>query len=188
VESKMTTCNRCGREYNSAAVPSCPRCKGATAPKVDRGSLSSEAVSTSPRHDVLIVTTPEVPGHRILRVHGPLFAAQSQWASGMTKQKARLTGTMAGALDDLGQQARSRGANAVVGLSMAANSSQGSSSAFLGSSDAIILMGTAVTVTPIPAEGPSVLCPECAEPIRSVARKCRHCGSAIGAQDTWTDA
>jgi uncharacterized protein YbjQ (UPF0145 family) len=63
-------------------------------------------------------------------------------------QKRRLWTAFDGALALLLEQAHARHANAIVGLQFAANSSEGGSAVFGGSSDAIIVMGSAVTVVP----------------------------------------
>lgn len=95
-----------------------------------------------------VTTLHFLPGHKITASHGVVYASMSHTAWKANTQKKRLTTAFDGALDLLLEQAHARRANAIVGLQFAANSSEGGSAVFGGSSDAIIVMGSAVTVTP----------------------------------------
>lgn len=93
---------------------------------------------------LFITTTPEIPGAPISKTLGLVSGSSSKMALGFNKQSDRLDMALNNALLDLELQARVLGANAVVGLQIVANSSQGSSAAFMGSSEGIVALGTAV--------------------------------------------
>ena len=92
---------------------------------------------------VLMSTTPEIPGRKIKKTLRIIFASSSEMA-GFNKQATRLQKTAEASLIALEQIASGYGADAVVGITFSANSSQGGSAALFGSSDAVIAMGTAV--------------------------------------------
>lgn len=93
---------------------------------------------------IFITTTPEIPGASITTTLGLVTGSSSKIALGFNKQSERLDLALDNALFDLEKQARILGANAVVGLQIVANSSQGASAAFMGSSEGIVALGTAV--------------------------------------------
>jgi len=77
---------------------------------------------------------------------GLIFGTSSKLAfSGLSTQADRLTRAYDGALANLRYEAAALGANAVVGVRFALNNSSGSS-AFAGSSEAVMLLGTAVVI------------------------------------------
>lgn len=132
---------------------------------------------------IVVVTTPSVPGYEVQRIVGPIAAARSHTKWKATSQYSRLKIALDGSLEELRQEASRVGANAVVGLSMSANSSSGGSEIFGGASDAIVLLGTAVVIRPqaMPAAEPErAQYPSCLEFIRRGAVRCPHCTSAIG--------
>jgi len=94
---------------------------------------------------IIMTTTPDIPGKEIKEYKRILFSSSSELA-GHNRQATRLRKTAESALAGLEEQAISIGANAIIGITISANSSQGGSAAFFGSSDAIIAMGTAVVV------------------------------------------
>jgi uncharacterized protein YbjQ (UPF0145 family) len=133
--------------------------------------------------DVLVVTTDTIPNQRIVTVMGLVFSTQSKVAIGLNKQQTRLAQGLVGSLRLIKAEAAGRGANAIVGLHMASNSSQGSSAAFFGSSDAIVLFGTAVLAVPLePSHG--MTCPFCREGVHREAVKCKHCGEFLNNADS----
>jgi uncharacterized protein YbjQ (UPF0145 family) len=99
--------------------------------------------SDSYEFKVLMSTTPDIPGRKIKKVIRIIFASSSEIA-GFNKQATRLQKTAEASLIALEQIASGHGADAVVGITFSANSSQGGSAALFGSSDAVIAMGTAV--------------------------------------------
>ena len=92
---------------------------------------------------ILMTTTAEIPGRKIKKVIRIIVASSSQIA-GLNRQATRLYKTAESSLIALENIALAVGANAVVGVTFSANSSQGGSAALFGSSDAVIAMGTAV--------------------------------------------
>ena len=92
---------------------------------------------------LILTTTQEIPGRKIKKILRILFASSSEMA-GLNRQETRLRKTAESALIGLEKQAIEIGANAIIGITVSANSSQGGSSAFAGSSDAVLALGTAV--------------------------------------------
>ena len=85
-------------------------------------------------------------GIEIQTMHGLVMGNSSKIAwSGLNSQATRLTIAYDGALQNLRYEAASMGANAIVGIRVAVNNSSGSS-ANLGSSEAVVLLGTAITI------------------------------------------
>lgn len=93
---------------------------------------------------LFMVTTNDIPGGQISQTLGLVSGASSKMALGLNKQSERLDLALNSALMELEQHARVLGANAVVALQIAANSSQGASAPMMGSSDGVIVIGTAV--------------------------------------------
>lgn len=91
--------------------------------------------------------TTEVPvGYEVESSIGLCFGNSSKQAFwGLSTQANRLSRAYEAALLNLTYDAASRGANGVVGIQFALNNSSGSGNAFLtGSSEAVMLVGTAV--------------------------------------------
>lgn len=79
---------------------------------------------------------------------GLVFGTSSKQAFwGLSNQADRLTRAYEAALRNLTYDAASKGANAIVGITFALNNSTGSSAAGIaGSSEAVMLLGTAVVI------------------------------------------
>lgn len=92
---------------------------------------------------LILTTTQEIPGRKIKKILRIVFASSSEMA-GLNRQETRLRKTAESALIGLEKQALEIGANAIIGITVSANSSQGGSSTFAGSSDAVLALGTAV--------------------------------------------
>lgn len=105
----------------------------------DKYEVSSEIRST-----FFMVTTDLIPGAEITKTIGLVSGTSSKMALGVNKQSERLDLALNSALVELELQAKAKGANAVVGIHVTANSSQGASAAFMGSSDGVLAVGTAV--------------------------------------------
>lgn len=113
----------------------------------ERLGLSEFSEIQQPTYDHIFLSTLENnPNLRIEKIHGAIFGSSSKIAWGLSRQSERLDNAAELALLSLRQQADEIGANAVIGISLSANSSQGSSAAFMGSSEGIIAIGTAVTI------------------------------------------
>lgn len=125
----------------------------------------------------LVVTTESIPGYDIERAFGLVFAAQSHTKWKGLSQYQRLLKALESSIPQLLDQARALGGDSVVGVKMAANSSSGNSSGLdVGSSDGVILLGTAVRAVP-KARRPIVHCTQCREDIDAQAAKCWRCGT-----------
>jgi uncharacterized protein YbjQ (UPF0145 family) len=90
--------------------------------------------------------TTEQPGNlRISESKGLVFGSSSKQAFwGFSSQANRLTRAYEVALADMKNEAALMGANAIVGIRFALNNSTGSAAAIAGSSEAVVLIGTAV--------------------------------------------
>jgi len=117
----------------------------------------------------LMVTTDELPGYEIRRVLGSVFAVESKMSSEhATTNPWALDNVATGfavsaSLDELWSKAQRLGADAVVGMRVAARRSS------------IIVMGTAVKAAPL------TTCPECSNWVSARARKCMYCSSPLAA-------
>lgn len=109
-----------------------------------REQLADEAKALGMK--VLSVDTPQT--FEVLEELGTVFGVSSKQAFwGLSKQSNRLARAYDAALIDLKVQAHEMGADAIVGLRVALNNSQGSSaSGIAGSSEAVVLLGTAVRI------------------------------------------
>lgn len=126
-------CAHMGRPVDADVCPECgfrTRASGTVATAdVGVGEYPVYAEQRSPWHDLLIVTTNDVPGRRIARVHGEVFGATVQVRDIISNMGASLRGVIGGevgaytemvitcrtlARDRLREQAHSKGANAVV--------------------------------------------------------------------------
>jgi uncharacterized protein YbjQ (UPF0145 family) len=88
------------------------------------------------------------PNRNVVSTHGIVFGVSSKQAFwGLSTQSNRLTRAFEVALVDLKVETVSAGGNAVIGISFALNNSTGSAAmGITGSSEAVMLIGTAVTL------------------------------------------
>lgn len=93
---------------------------------------------------IYISTIDNVPGKKTIEYKGVVYASVSEVAA-FEKQQSRLMRSTHGVLKSLEAQALILGANAVVGISIAANNSTGTAWSG-GSSDSLTAIGTAVVV------------------------------------------
>lgn len=145
----------------------------------ERRRLQNEEIrvpNAIPPSKVLLATSPELADHDIVRTIGLVYSARSHTKWKANTQRDRLLIALDGAMARLRESAAEVGANAVVSVAIAANSSEGGSAVFGGSSDAIVLLGTAVWVRKRTAPAVRRPCPICKEDIISDALKCRFCG------------
>lgn len=84
------------------------------------------------------------PTVKIKKSLGLVYGSSSKMALGVNTQAARLNKAMHVALLEAQHFAKTLGANAVVGVQISANSSQGASATLMGSSEGIVVIGTAV--------------------------------------------
>ena len=92
-------------------------------------------------------TLDSVPGMKVVKSLGLVYATSSRIAwSGINTQANRLENAMNAALIGIQLEAEGRKANAILGLSVGVNSSQGASAALMGSSEGILVVGTAVVL------------------------------------------
>ena len=113
------------------------------------GSMSRELeklFEASKSVECFSVGTP--PNRNVVSTHGIVFGVSSKQAFwGFSTQSNRLTRAFEVALVDLKVETVSAGGNAVIGISFALNNSTGSSAmGIAGSSEAVMLIGTAVTL------------------------------------------
>ena len=92
-----------------------------------------------------ISTTDSIPGKIIKDYKGIVYASSSELA-GYQKQQTRIVRNVQNVLNELEIQAKKLGANAVIGVNIAANNSTGMALNILGSSDSITLIATAVVI------------------------------------------
>lgn len=125
----------------------------------------------------MVTTADSLPGYDVIRSLGIVAVAASKMALGWNRQSTRLSSVVNTSLTELLDDARTKGANAVIGLRIAINNSAGSLGPS-GSSEGAVLMGTAVTVRrqvePSTADALKS-CPTCREQVHAWARKCRYC-------------
>ena len=93
---------------------------------------------------IYISSIDNVPGKKTKEFKGIVFASVSELAA-FEKQQSRLIRSTYGVLKSLESQAIDLGANAVVGIRIAANNSTGTAWSG-GSSDSLTAIGTAVVV------------------------------------------
>lgn len=86
----------------------------------------------------------ENPNLTIEKVIGIVFGTSSKMALGLNKQSTRLEMATNSAMLDAQAKAKLLGATAIVGLTVSLNSSQGASATGGGSSDGVLVFGTAV--------------------------------------------
>jgi len=92
-----------------------------------------------------ISTTDNIPGKIVKEYKGIVYASSSELA-GYQKQQTRIVRNVENVLAELEIQAIKIGANAVIGVQIAANNSTGMALNILGSSDSITLIATAVII------------------------------------------
>jgi uncharacterized protein YbjQ (UPF0145 family) len=97
----------------------------------------------SRRVSIFMSTVAENPGVSISEVLGLVYATSSKMALGTNRQSTRLSLAIDDALVSLEERTIAMGGNAVIGLSIALNSSQGGTASW-GSSDGVMVSGTAV--------------------------------------------
>ena len=148
--------------------------------KIQDEAANRRAAQAQSRGDyVLITTTSAIPGYEIDEVLGIVYASRSHTRYKGISQHQRLMQAMDGALNDLRTAARSRGGNAIFGVTLTANNSEQHLSG-LGGSDGVVLSGTAVQVRKTKRDARHTRgCPECFEPIDYRAKRCPHCTSQI---------
>lgn len=114
--------------------------------RVSGGSTEQDKYETryEEKPTLFMTTTPDIPGTAITKTLGLISGSNSKMALGFNKQSERLDMALNNALLDMERQARVIGANAIVAIQIAANSSQGASAALMGSSEGIVVIGTAV--------------------------------------------
>lgn len=146
----MKKCEGCGAE-NSIEQAYCHKC-GEKFPrdKSQEAALKfadSELLRRAKSVQVFTVDSPS--GISVAKTFGIVFGNSSKQAFwGLSTQADRLSRAYDAALLNLKYDAAELGANAVVGVTFALNNSTGSGAAVIaGSSEAVMLIGTAVMVT-----------------------------------------
>lgn len=125
--------------YMQDGVECCTKCRRPV--KLDPASVPVARVPLAPDR---ITTLAELPGHRIVRVHGPVSVLTG--SSGLTAT-SKGNAALSAALGSLAQEAALMRANAIVGLTGSAfGAAGGITSAFGGDAVGVMLLGTAVTV------------------------------------------
>ena len=111
--------------------------------KVDVGNRSALLLEQSMAIECF---TTELPGnHKVSESLGLVFGSSSKQAFwGFSTQANRLTRAYEVALADMKYEAAAMGANAIIAIRFAVNNSTGSGGV-MGSSEAVVLIGTAVT-------------------------------------------
>lgn len=102
--------------------------------------------------EIIVTSLHQLPGVSIVEILDVIFATTSSIALGLNKQSTRLERVMDTAMLELKIQAEMLGADAVVGLQFALNNSEGAGALvgnLGGSSEAVLLMGTAVRTKPL---------------------------------------
>jgi uncharacterized protein YbjQ (UPF0145 family) len=140
-------------------------------------AVRQQARNRRPPQRVLVVTTDAIPGYQVTRVFGLVTSTRShtQWKS--LTQKGRLGVALEGALAEIKADAAAMGANAIVGARATPNSSEGGSAAFGGSSDAVLIIGTAVLATP--RSELFKACPACCGEVPHQATRCQFCAADV---------
>ena len=131
---------------------------------------------SQPQQRPKVATTDNLPGHTVTKFLGLVYAAQSHTKWKALDQHARLMNAMEACTSELLSKAHGLGGNAVLGVRIAANSSHQATSG--GSSDGVVLVGTAVRVVadpPVEDQATSQTCPFCLQTVHRLAKKCRYC-------------
>lgn len=173
-ESRMCARVGCSRLGKPTEDKRCAECGYATVPwspeKAERLINPPRRVAT--KSEVLIVTTNEIPGYRVVKVHGDVFGVIVRARNYFSNMGASLR-TVAGgevggytkllaqsrneARERLKDEARSHGSNAVIAMRFDCN-------AIGDIMTEIAAYGTAVTVEPDPEAGPATSDPDVARP------------------------
>lgn len=132
-------CEACGEDKFSIVEPN----EDGTLPK-SRREVASEILQSQNEITMFMSTLSDNSSLKTEKVLGIVYGTSSKMALGWNKQSTRLELATTSAMLDIQSKARSMGANAIVGISVALNSSQGASAVGGGSSDAVLIIGTAV--------------------------------------------
>lgn len=142
------TCERCGqRPVAFHGMTVCGDCESILEAEGSTPTFILEQELLAKAKAVRCFTTPLPAGTAIKQELGLVFGTSSKQAFwGLSTQADRLARAYEAALGNLCYDAASKGANAVVGITFALNNSTGSSAAIAGSSEAVMLLGTAVEI------------------------------------------
>ena len=128
------------------AMKMCESCYENSHPssEVDEDSLRNDILQLS--KNVRCFTTDSPTAAKIIDEHGLVFGNSSKLAFwGLSTQADRLSRAYDAALANLRYDTAALGANGVVGIRFALNNSTGAT-LIVGSSEAVMLLGTAVTI------------------------------------------
>lgn len=143
----------CGREQDRPNASFCDYCGQPTTSTVDKDQLVEEqAVNEALLKKAEGLSTHTLPAPeqgQEFEIIGMVFGTSSKQAFwGLSTQSDRLTRAYQAALSNLKYEAVLKDADAVVGINFALNNSTGSGNALLtGSSEAVMLLGTAIKYT-----------------------------------------
>ena len=144
-------CEACGKVLNQE-LERCPNCNWDTfiyaVGEVNEDGIFVIEDSIAERSLSVSCFTTDLPTVGLIkRELGLVFGTSSKQAFwGLSTQADRLTRAYYAALSNLQYEAAAVGANAVVGIRFALNNSTGSAAALAGSSEAVMLLGTAVVM------------------------------------------
>lgn len=94
--------------------------------------------------EMKLYTVDSLVSKKVVEELGLVYGSSSKHALLLQKQSERLTSAYEVAVMNLKVEAAELGADAVIGVRFALNNSEGASSTFFGSSEAIVIIGTAV--------------------------------------------
>ena len=142
------TCERCGqRPVAFHGMKVCGDCENVLEAQDSTPTFVLEKELLAKAKAVRCFTTPLPASEVIEQELGLVFGTSSKQAFwGLSTQADRLARAYEAALSNLCYDAASKGANAVVGITFALNNSTGSNVAIAGSSEAVMLLGTAVKI------------------------------------------
>jgi uncharacterized protein YbjQ (UPF0145 family) len=139
--------------------------------------------------EILVVTTPTIPGYRILRVVGPVYGTtirsrgvggrlvagiESIFGGEITSYVSELENARRESLQRLMENARKMGANAVLSMDFETSDILHSSAVIFSA------YGTAVIIQPLErAESTGERCPNCGAENVPEARFCTKCGTVL---------
>jgi uncharacterized protein YbjQ (UPF0145 family) len=149
----MPVCGACKKEQKREDARYCDYCGMETIRGVhlqefkqkieDEEALHQSALVKS--ETVTVNTLPTPPNNQEFQVIGLVFGTSSKLAFwGLSTQADRLTRAYSAALSNLKYEAALIDADAVLGVQFALNNSTGSSVLNAGSSEAVMLLGTAI--------------------------------------------
>jgi uncharacterized protein YbjQ (UPF0145 family) len=143
-------CAKCKREQTNQAAKYCEFCDSSTFVDSEAVHVDDEVTDAMLKkaHAVECFTTDSVPGRSVSKSLGIAFGNSSKQAFwGLSTQANRLSRAYDAALLNLQYDAALKGANAVIGIQFALNNSTGSGTTWIaGSSEAVMLLGTAVVL------------------------------------------